>query len=102
MTNVTGVQYVLYHFFLYDGSPPDILINYSLIILFTFINNCYNEDMARSLANLHSVIFFVLQMACWLLVDAYGVSLVWSGQLGLSLLLLLERVCCVTTGVDSV
>ena len=92
MTNYTGAQYILFHYFLYDYSLSDILINYTLIILFTFINNFYHQDVNRSLANIHSVIFLLLQVLCWLLLDAYGVSLVWSGQLGLSLLLLLDRV----------
>ena len=90
-SNFTGVQFILYHYFLYDYSITDILINYSLIILFTLINNCRSQDnRPRTLANLHTVIFFVLQILCWLLLEAYGVSLVWAGQLGLTLLLLLD------------
>ena len=90
-SNFTGVQFILYHYFLYDYSITDILINYSLIILFTLINNCRSQDnRPRTLANLHTVIFSVLQILCWLLLEAYGVSLVWAGQLGLTLLLLLD------------
>jgi len=97
MTNTTEVQhstvqFILYRYFLYENSPPDILINYCLIILFTFLNNWYPEDFGRSPANLHSLIFFVLQILCWVTLDAYGVSLVWSGQLGLTFLLLLDWV----------
>ena len=90
MINHTGIQFIIHHYFLYDNSLSDILINYSLIILFTFINNFHNEDLSRSLANIHSAVFLLLQVLCWLLLEAYGVSLVWSGQLGLTLLLLLD------------
>ena len=93
-SNFTGVHFILYHYFLYDYSLTDILINYSLIILFTLINNWGNQDIRQSLANLHTVIFSVLQVLCWLLLEAYGVSLVWAGQLGLTLLLLLDWVSC--------
>ena len=91
-SNFTGLHFIIYHYFLYDYSPSDILINYILILLFTLINNCCNQDISRSLANLHTVIFSVLQILCWILLEAYGVSLVWSGQLGLTLLLLLDWV----------
>ena len=91
-TNFTGLHFILYHYFLYDYSLTDILINYSLIILFTLINNCCTQDIGRSLANLHTVIFSLLQILCWLLLEAYGVSLVWSGQLGLTFLTLLDWV----------
>ena len=93
-SNFTGVHFSLYHYFLYDYSLTDILINYFLIILFTLINNWGNQDIRQSLANLHTVIFSVLQVLCWLLLEAYGVSLVWAGQLGLTLLLLLDWVSC--------
>ena len=91
LTNFTGIHFILYHYFLYDYSLTDILINYSLIMLFTLINNC-SQDIGRSLANLHTVVFSLLQILCWLLLEAYGVSLVWSGQLGLTFLLLLDWV----------
>ena len=90
--NSTGVKYILYHYFLYNYSLPDIIINYSLIILYTILNNYYKEDFRRFLSNLHSLTFFVLQVLCWMALDAYGVSLVWSGQLGLTVLLLLDWV----------
>ena len=89
-TNITGLHFILYNYFLYDDSLSDILINYCLIIVFTLINNCGPQDVGRTLANLHTVIFCLLQTLCWLLLEAYGVSLVWSGQLGLSLLLVLD------------
>lgn len=82
------IQELVYHHFLYDGSVPDILINYLLILLYSVLTSlpcsgcsCLAPRCVFTL--LHAAVCAGLQLLCWLLADAYGVSLVWCGQLGL-------------------
>ena len=83
--NATGegnntIQELVYHHFLYDGSVPDILINYLLILLYSVVTSLPCSGCS---CLLHAAVCAGLQLLCWLLADAYGVSLVWCGQLGL-------------------
>ena len=75
------------HFLLYDGSILDIIINHSLILFYSFIFY-YPWKVNYLIINkifitVHILICIILQVSVWFLADAYGVSLIWSGQLGL-------------------
>ena len=82
----------IHHYLLYGGSISDILINYTLIILYSAILYypwSSNLLISKPLTTLHILICTCLQVTVWFLADAYGVSLIWSGQLGLLFLILL-------------
>ena len=82
----------IHHYLLYGGSISDILINYTLIILYSAILYypwSSNLLISKPLTTLHILICTCLQVTVWFLADAYGVSLIWSGQLGLLILIIL-------------
>ena len=87
-TNETEIWDTIYHYFLYDGSVSDIIINYILITLYTIVNftPCIEFCSRRNiLISLHLSVLIAIQVLCWVYLEAYGVSLVWCGQLGLLL-----------------
>ena len=101
----------IHHFLLYGGSISDILIKYTLIILYGAILYypwSSNLIISKPLTTLHILICTCLQGIIWFLEDAYGVSLIWSGQLGLLILILLihcknnknanDQICCLVMG----
>ena len=87
-----NIEEIVYHYFLYNGSVVDIVINYLLIILYTVTNlipwtTC--SSRRNIFINLHSLVVITIQVLCWIFLEAYGVSLIWCGQLGLLLTWLL-------------
>jgi len=87
-----NIEEIVYHYFLYNGSVVDIVINYLLIILYTVTNlipwtTC--SSRRNIFINLHSLVVMTIQVLCWIFLEAYGVSLIWCGQLGLLLTWLL-------------
>ena len=85
-SNKTEFWPIIYHYFLYDGSISDIIINYILIILYTIINLTPCEEVCSRrniFINIHLAILTAIQVLCWVYLEAYGVSLVWCGELGL-------------------
>ena len=70
----------LNHFLLYDKSISDIIINYSLILFYSFILH-YPWKVNYLIINkifitVHFLICAILQVSVWFLADAYGVSLI--------------------------
>ena len=85
------VEETFKHYFLYNGSIIEVVINYTLICLFTIGNHtpwggCLTKR--NIFINVHTSICILLQVLCWVFLDAYGVSLVWSGQFGLIIFVL--------------
>ena len=83
----------IHHFLLYDGVISDIIINYSLIILCIAVlylpGPNHQLGISYLFISIHSLVFLCLQEGVWFLADAYGVSLVWSGQLGLLIIIII-------------
>ena len=109
----------IYHFLLYDGAISDILINYSLILLYTIVFyypwTSSHLNISKLFITIHIFICITLQVIVWFLEDAYGVSLIWCGQLGLlifvivhsmyklkSIIVLKPHLVSVLTGVGAV
>ena len=94
--NVTSESLdIAWHYFLYDGSLPDVLINYTLILIYSLALLCPCQGFLRPrvlFTLLHSGLCVGLQVSCWLLAGAYGISLVWCGQMGQLVILLIEMV----------
>ena len=94
--NVTSESVnIVWHYFLYDGSLTDILINYDLVLvcslaLFLPWQGCLRPRLLFSL--LHTGLCVGLQVGCWVLAEAYGISLVWCGQMGQLTIIIMEMV----------
>ena len=76
----------VWHFFLYDGSTPDILINYGLLLLYSLAVLWPRHDCLQPrtiFTVLHTGLCVGLQVGCWVAAEAYGISLIWCGQMGL-------------------
>ena len=79
--------------FFYGGSMIDIFLNYSLLLCFT-IMILYSTlvPLERWKKSLQSLLFVAIQAIIWFSTPAYGVSIIWCGQLGLILYyLILQR-----------
>lgn len=88
-------EFVVWHYFLYDGSVSDILINYILLIIYSLAllwpcGGCLQPRAIFTL--LHTGLCVGLQVGCWVLADAYGISLIWCGQMGQLSIIILEMV----------
>ena len=81
---------IFYHYFLYDGAVTDILINYILITLYLLTtSNVLSPNGDRILlVGVHFIICSIMQLMCWVIFDAYGVSLVWCGLMGCQIVIL--------------
>jgi len=81
-----GVEGLVRHYLLYDDSLPDIAINYSLLLTATLVTSIPWPG-GLSLPPLRNAALLLLlvttQALVWYLAEAFGVSLVWCGQLGL-------------------
>ena len=86
---------LVWHYFLYDGSVSDILINYILIIIYSLAllwpyGGCRRPRAIFTL--LHTSLCVSLQVGCWVLAEAYGISLIWCGQMGQLSIIIMEMV----------
>ena len=86
---------IVWHYFLYGGSLTDILINYSLLLIYSLAlllpwQGCLRPRVLFSL--LHTGLCVSLQVGCWVLAEAYGISLVWCGQMGQLTIIIMEMV----------
>ena len=103
--NVTSESVdLVWHYFLYDGSLSDILINYILVLIcsLALLWPCQSCLRPRALFTLlHTSLCVGLQVGCWIVAEAYGISLVWCGQMGQLTILILERVCHNLTNVKT-
>ena len=86
---------IVWHYFLYGGSLTDILINYTLLLICSLAlllpwQGCLRPRVLFSL--LHTGLCISLQVGCWVLAEAYGISLVWCGQMGQLTIIILEMV----------
>ena len=94
--NVTSESVnIVWHYFLYDGSLTDILINYTLVLIYSLTlvlpwQGCLRPRLLFSL--LHTSLCVGLQVGCWVLAEAYGISLVWCGQMGQLTIIIMEMV----------
>ena len=94
--NVTSESVnIVWHYFLYDGSLTDILINYTLVLIYSLAlllpwQGCLRPRLLFSL--LHTGLCVGLQVGCWVLAEAYGISLVWCGQMGQLTIIIMEMV----------
>jgi len=84
---------IVWHYFLYGGSLTDILINYTLLLICSLAlllpwQGCLRPRVLFSL--LHTGLCISLQVGCWVLAEAYGISLVWCGQMGQLTIIILE------------
>ena len=86
---------IVWHYFLYGGSLTAILINDSLLLIYSLAlllpwQGCLRPRVLFSL--LHTGLCVSLQVGCWVLAEAYGISLVWCGQMGQLTIIIMEMV----------
>ena len=68
----------------YGGAVIDIILNYGLILCYTiliFYPFFISFQIWRKIVE--SLLFMLIQVVIWICLDVCGVSLIWSGQLGL-------------------
>ena len=77
----------IFCYLFYGGVVIDIVLNYGLIFCYTLIIFYPCLMSLQTWKKLvQSIVFIVIQVMLWICVDVCGVSLIWSGQLGLILL----------------
>ena len=83
----------IFCYLFYGGAVIDIILNYGLIICYTLIIFYPCLMSLQTWKKLvQSIVFIAVQVILWICLDVCGVSLIWSGQLGL-IILHLTSIC---------